>query len=226
MKDIVHELRMEDHQEDDDNDVITEEEFFEVLGRFEAKKSPTYNFIVSTGLKFRRSMHKVCKKFIEREDFPSSFDVTTLIQLPKKGSPLDLENSSFIHIKHWMPRLCEALTVSKMKESILASGTKYQIGGCPGQRTQFHLFVVKSLMALRKSEGEGCILPMVDIRKFFDKLNLINVMNTLYRAQVPKKCYRVWYKLNENTTIQVKTGAGLSARGLAGPVIGQGRLDV
>ena len=77
-------------------------------------------------------------------------------------------------------------------------------------------------MALRMSEGEGCILTMVDIRKFFDKQNLIDAMNTLHRAQVPKKCYRVWYKLNENTTIQVKTGAGLSVRGLAGPVSGQG----
>ena len=32
----------------------------------------------------------------------------------------------------------------------------------------------------------------------------------------------MWYKLNENTTIQVKTGAGPSARGLAGPVTSQG----
>ena len=37
-----------------------------------------------------------------------------------------------------------------------------------------------------------------------------------------KKLYRVWYKLNSKTTIQVMTGAGLSARGLAGPVTGQG----
>ena len=33
---------------------------------------------------------------------------------------------------------------------------------------------------------------------------------------------RVWYKLNEKTTIEVMTGAGLTARGLAGPVTGQG----
>ena len=47
-------------------------------------------------------------------------------------------------------------------------------------------------------------------------------MHTLYQANVSKKFYRIWYKLNEKTTIQVKTGAVLSARGLAGPVTGSG----
>ena len=36
------------------------------------------------------------------------------------------------------------------------------------------------------------------------------------------KCFRVWYKLNAKTEIEVRTGAGVSARGLAGPVTGQG----
>jgi hypothetical protein len=212
---------MEDSHEEEDTD-ISEEEFFCVLCSFEAKKSPMYNFIMNTGLKFRLAILKLCKKFIRKEEFPKCFDITTLIQIPKKGSQLYLENSRFIHMKHWLPRLVEALTVSKMKEDILKASSKFQIGGRPGQRTQFHLFVVKSLIALRKAEGEGCILTLVDIRKFFDKQSLIDAMNTLAKANINKKCYRVWYRLNENTIIQVKTGAGLSARGLAGPVTGQG----
>ena len=125
-------------------------------------------------------------------------------------------------MKLWMLRLVEALIVRKMKNDIIKAGTKYQIGGCPGQRTQFHLFVVKSLIALRLMEGEGCIITAVDIRKFFDKQSLCDAMHTLYQSKVNQKCYRVWYKLNAKTEIQVKTGAGLSARGLAGPVTGQG----
>ena len=159
---------------------------------------------------------------MKNEVFPDSFNLTTLVQLPKKGSQLNVNNSRFIHMKMWLPRLCESLAVQGMKEDILAAGTKYQIGGCPGQRTQFHLFVVRSLVALRMEEGEGCVLTAVDIRKFFDKQNLVDAMQTLHKAKVKKKLYRVWYKLNSNTTIQVMTGAGLSARGLAGPVTGQG----
>ena len=121
-------------------------------------------------------------------------------------------------MKHWMPRLCEAVTVGRMKEEILAAGTKFQIGGCPGQRTQFHLFVIKSLIALRTEEGGSVLLTAVDIRKFFDKQSLVDAMHTLYQAKVKSKWYKVWYKLNEKTTIEVRTGAGMSAQGLAGPV--------
>ena len=125
-------------------------------------------------------------------------------------------------MKLWLPRLCEALTVRGMKDEILAAGTKFQIGGCPGQRTQFHLFVVRSLIALRLEAGEGCIITALDIKKFFDKQNIIDAMHSLSKAKVNKKLYRVWYRLTENTTIQVMTGAGLTARGLVGPVTGQG----
>ena len=113
-------------------------------------------------------------------------------------------------------------SVRKIKDNILGAGTKLQIGGRPGQRTQFHLFVVKSLIAARRLEGEGCILFVVDIRKFFDKQSLVDAMHTLHKAKVKSKWYRVWYKLNANTTIEVQTGAGKTARGLAGPVTGQG----
>ena len=72
-------------------------------------------------------------------------------------------------MKHWMPRLGEAVTVGRMKEEILAAGTKFHIGCCPGQRTQFHICVIKSLIALRTEEGGGVVLTAVDICKFFDK---------------------------------------------------------
>jgi hypothetical protein len=112
-----------------------------------------------------------------------------------------------------------------MKDAIFKAGTIYQIGGCPGQRTQFHLFVLKSLIALRLQPGgrkAGLILTVADIMKFFDKQSLVDAMDSLHKANIHQKFYRVWYKMNQNTVIQVKTGAGMSARGLAGPVTGQG----
>ena len=98
-------------EDDETYEDITEEEFFTTLCKFESKKSTMYNFLINTGLKFRLSVLKICNRFIEHEKFPSCFDNTTLIQLPKKGSQVDLDNSRFIHLKLWMPRLCEALTV-------------------------------------------------------------------------------------------------------------------
>ena len=198
---------MEDIESDDKTE-ITEEDFFQTLKKFESKKRTMYQFLLNTGLQFKIAIFNICKRFISSEEFPGSFNVITLVQLPKKGSQIYLDNSRFLHMKLWMPRLVEALAVSKLKNDIIEAGTKYQIGG--------------SMIELRMMEGEGCILTAVDIRKFFDKQSLCDAMHTLYQAKVNKKFYRVWYKLNSKTEIQVKTGAGLSARGLAGPVTGQG----
>ena len=109
-----------------------------------------------------------------------------------------------------------------MKDEIFAAGTKFQIGGCPGKRTVFHLFVVQSNIALKLFMGKGVILTLLDLIKFFDKQSLIDACDALHQAEVNKKLLRVWYKLNEHTEIEVRTRSGLTARGLAGPVTGQG----
>ena len=74
-----------------------------------------------------------------------------------------------------------------------------------------HLFVVKSNIALKLSMGEGVILTLLDLVKFFDKQSLIDACNALYQAEVNPKFYRVWYSLNAETEIEVRTGSGVSA---------------
>ena len=86
----------------------------------------------------------------------------------------------------------------------------------------FHLFVLKSNIALKLKHCQGVIITLLDLIKFFDKPNLVDVCDALYTANVNKKCYGIWYKLNENTQIEVRTGSGVSARWLAGLVTGQG----
>ena len=59
--------------------------------------------------------------------------------------------------------------------------------------------------------GEGAIVTLLDLVKFFDKQSLIDACNSLYQAKVNPKFYRVWYTLNANTEIEVRTGSGMSA---------------
>ena len=56
---------------------------------------------------------------IEEENFPKRFDNTVLQQLWKrKGEKEDLNNHRYIHMKDWLPRLCESIVVGKMKQDI------------------------------------------------------------------------------------------------------------
>ena len=43
----------------------------------------------------------------------------------------------------------------------------------------------------------GSILTVADIMKFFDKESLADAMDSLHKAKINPKFYRVWYKMNK-----------------------------
>ena len=72
------------------------------------------------------------KRFIEKEEVPKAYFLTSLIQIWKKnGSALELNNMQFIHMKCWRAKLLEVLITEKMKPQIVEATPKIQIGGMP-----------------------------------------------------------------------------------------------
>ena len=116
----------------------------------------------------------------------------------------------------------EAMVVSEMKKPILMASTPYQIGGQEGNRPQQHLFTVRSMMSLYQKLGKMLWINVYDLSAFFDRESLRDVMNTLHEVKVHPKAYRTFYLLNKNTSIQVKTGTGMSESADVGEIIGQG----
>ena len=53
-------------------------------------------------------------------------------------------------------------------------------------------------------------INLCDLTAFFDKESLRDVMNSLYEVKVAPRTYRNYYRLNKETSIQVKTESGLS----------------
>ena len=66
------------------------------------------------------------------------------------------------------------------------------------------------------------IFMLVDLVSFFDRETIDDVMDTLHKTGVNRKSVKLWYKLNENTEIRVKTSTGLTDTAMVGNVIGQG----
>ena len=61
------------------------------------------------------------------------------------------------------------------------------------------------------------------MKKFFDKESLLDCMSTLEKdAEVDNKSYRIWFKLNAETRISVRTSVGDSAEKCLVDCIGQG----
>ena len=78
-------------------------------------------------------------------------------------------------------------------------------------------------MKLNERTKEGGILQTFDMEKFFDKESLVDTMYTLKtKADIDDKDYRLWYKLNENTRISIRTSVGESESKLIKNSLGQG----
>ena len=221
IKNKLHDARM--NVTDDEQEVFSDDDFKKALERFEGKKKSCYNFLTKAGKDFQEATKIFLHRIWETENIPVGWEYTLLIMLYKGvGLKEIMDNNRFIHSKNWMPRLFEDIVVSKMKSKIQDKVTKYQIWGMKGHRSTEHLFSVKRVIAYYTLIDKPLIAQCIDIRKFFDKENLRDAMNTLHSAGVHGKAYRLWYKLNKNTRIAVKTGVGLTDERDTGETLGQG----
>ena len=86
-----------------------------------------------------------------------------------------------------------------------------------------HLVTVKTWMAMKEQKKENGIFQVFDMAKFFDKESLLDAMYTLdKKGKISNKTYRLWYKLNEDARIAVKTSVGETRSKKVKNSLGQG----
>ena len=86
-----------------------------------------------------------------------------------------------------------------------------------------HLVTMKTWMKLKEGSKEGGIIQTFDMEKFFDNESILDTMFTFKtKADIDSKDYRLWFKLNEDTRISVRTSVGESDSKLIKNSLGQG----
>ena len=80
------------------------------------------------------------------------------------------------------------------------------------------------MMALYQQLDIPLTIQTFDISKYFDSEVLRDAMGALYNAGVNGKLYRLWFELNRETEIKVKTGAGMSRSATVGETVAQGSI--
>ena len=109
---------------------------------------------------------------------------------------------------------------------MLEASSIYQIGGQPGHRSEELVFVLISLIARQRTQGKALIIQPSDIKRFLDKEMVEDVfLASLNRGADQKACF-LWSKLNADTQIRVRTGAGISNYVGVEAVVGQGTIGV
>ena len=160
------------------------------------------------------------------ESEPDQWRDTNIIQIYKgKGSKDDLGNLRNIHTKLETPKFFGHMVVNAAKGKIMENMSKFQLGTKPGHRAQEHLFVMRSVIELYILCGKALILQLYDISKFFDREMLMDCMDAMYNNGIKGKLYRLFYEMNRNTRIRVRTAVGTSSSEETGEGVGQGTLD-
>ena len=204
---------------------LTSEMFYSALNDLKKYKADTYKFIIYAGESFKNALYTLFKLVWEKERKPDQWKLDTLIQIHKKESKQNLDNYRYIHLKEDIPKFFGVLVTKEIKERIVKSFSKYQIGAAPGHRPQEHLFCVRSLISLYSMMKKPLIIALYDISKIFDKEVLVDAMDACYRAGVKGKLYRLLFLMNKDTKIEVKTGTGVSRVEETGENVGQGTVE-
>ena len=200
--------------------------FNKVLNKVKESNKNMYKHLNKSGPKYKEAIFLFMKKMISSEEIPNSYGQTYLCQIwKKKGNPLSLNNMRFIHMRHWRCKLLEALVTEKMKANIVNNTPKTQLGGMPGCSSVEHLVVLKTWMKEKEEKKQLGIFQTFDMAKFFDRESLLDCMFTLdKKANIDSKSYRIWYKINDNTVISVRTSVGDSRSERIYDSVGQGQV--
>jgi hypothetical protein len=133
-----------------------------------------------------------------------------------------LKNNRFLHMKNVLARTVDSLVVKEMKSPLISRLSIYQVGGLPGHSIAEHLLTIKTVMARMEDIGEGVLFLVMDIISFFDKEDIYDCLETMKHLGINEKAIRMWYLLNKNTKIRVKTAFGMTEEANVGVCLGQG----
>ena len=125
-------------------------------------------------------------------------------------------------MKDVLARTVDALVMDQMKEPLINLATIYQIGGLPGHSINEQLITLKTIMAWIDITKKTLLFLMMDIKSFFDKENIFDCLETMENLKVNEKAARVWYKINKDTEVTVKTTCGDTKTAYVGDCLGQG----
>ena len=180
---MLHKTRAREKPEDEEHGEVTHKEFEDTLAMLQKKNKEKYLLILNAGQSLKRAVFRMFKILWSKEEKPTLFEDTVLIQLYKgKGDKSNLNNHRNIHTKKYLPKAFESIIVEKSKDRIVSKCSKFQIGALLGHRAQEHLFVLKSTINLFVYLNEPLIFQCWDISKYFDKESLKDTMDALYQS--------------------------------------------
>ena len=115
--------------------------------------------------------------------------------------------------------------MKNMKERLSKGASKYQIGSIPNHCYEEHLVSLKTILAKAEEANEGIMFLSDDLISFFDREGLQDCVDSLKEINVNNKAIRIWYQMNSDTIIKIKTHVGDTKERFVGDCVAQGTIS-
>ena len=140
---------------------------------------------------------------------PKQWNQVEIITLYKnKGSRKSLVNHRGIFLTSVISKIFERLIMSRVKETITKNMSRMQAGGTAGRATYDNVFLLRSAITHAKYMDTPLYVTLYDFKQCFDKLWLEDSILSLWKLGVKSDLLPMVYKMNEESTITVRTPIG------------------
>ena len=181
-------------------------------------------FFLNSSTNFRKTLLDMINKIKQTAIIPfqwNNVNVTTIYK--QKGMRKKLVNQRGIFLTIILYKVFEKLIMKRLP-SVMKNVNLLQAGGRKLRGPADQTFILRSLINHALYLGKSIIVTCYDYKQCFDKLWLQEAILSLVRLGLPAEYAKLMYRLNEISSISVKTPFGHTERFTANDITKQGTV--
>ena len=213
------------------NQKFDEKELKKAIQSMKNGKAPgpdqiTYEILKHAGKSLRENILAMMNYFWINEQIPTKLQTVYIKSMYKgKGNISDLENQRGLFLGSNILKTYEKMFINRAYPEIEANGfTKMQCGGRKERSPTDQVFVLRAAMEYMIYMGKEYYIEFCDLKKAFDKMILINVMEDLWQANIKGRIWRNIFIINQSTNIIIKTPYGETEKMNVEQILKQGSV--
>ena len=213
------------------NQKFDEKELQKAIQSMKNGKAPgpdqiTYEILKHAGKSLRENILAMMNYFWINEQIPTKLQTVYVKSMYKgKGNISDLENQRGLFHGSNILKTYEKMFINRAYPEIEANGfTKMQCGGRKERSPTDQVFVLRAAMEYMIYMGKEYYIEFCDLKKAFDKMILINVMEDLWQANIKGRIWRNIFIINQSTNIIIKTPYGETEKMNVEQILKQGSV--
>ena len=207
------------------------EELIAVLSSLKAGKSRDPHQLINElfkpdvgGKDFQVSFLLMANKIKNEIYVPKFMQYATIVSIYKgKGSKMELDNERGIFIVNIFRSVLMKMIYNDKYETVDKSMSDSNVGARKHKNIRNHIFVLNGVInEVINNKETGIDIGIMDYRQCFDSMWMEESMNDLWEAGIKDDKLALIYKMNEQTSVSVKTPFGNTESEVVRRVVMQG----